>query len=597
MTATESPKSPLIAVVQHHNDLYGAGTARNTVAALDQARIPFACIDISEPLADLARFTAVLICTERLDQAPPATAVELEHFVSGGGGLVVLHRGVHSAFCTLFGILAQDLSAATTGNTDAAGLHFPSRVLPAYAGLRLDASVIDGHAAFDVVPAAQARIVATTWTGKPLSWRTQLGAGYVLYWNSTIFGASRTRGLIVAALDCVVPISVTPIANVGVVQIDDFPAPLLPPTDGLGGVGNPAHFYSDIWWPDVHRLASHYKMALTCFAMFDYSDTGADDHKNPFAMIGSANLAAIRRLPPAEIGLHGYNHTPLTRKDWPDQAKMLRSVARAMTEWNDAGLGPPPTSYVPPMNAYDSHGISALVAQVPGLRVISGALTGSMGGTTPRDFGPEPWNDALFDLPRATCGHECSDEMLFDCANVVAGMGVWTHFLHPDDLTDVPGPVKKPDAPRNPFHRPWRSRGRRAGLYDQLARLFSSVNTRFPWLVFRATTQGAEVVRQFLQSDWDIALHADRVVVRGPVGGYFRLRTNGPAPLRIDSCTGGKITHHEQAKDFCAYIIETHAETVEILLTEAAPSRSVLARMAQKLRPVRPVATPVGTES
>src|SRR6056297_1507592 len=160
MSATTDQKGQVIAVFRHRDDAFGEGTARNTIAALSQARMEYATFDISDPLPDLGPFTVVLICTERLDAALPETAATLEHFVRQGGGLVVLHRSLQDEFCELFGLLQQDRSAAASSDYDAAGLHFPSCVLPSFAGIKLDATLMDGHAAFDVIPTYNSRVVA-----------------------------------------------------------------------------------------------------------------------------------------------------------------------------------------------------------------------------------------------------------------------------------------------------------------------------------------------------------------------------------------------------------------------------------------------------
>lgn len=587
MVASELRKSPKVAVLRHRDDEYGERTASNTISALQQSRINFTEYQISESLPELQDFTAVFICTERLDQAIEGVAALLERFVENGGGLVVIHRGLNEKFFRLFGIVPQDLSVAVAPSYLAAGLVFPSRVLPSFQGLTLDDSVIHGHASFEVVPVANARLVATCSTGKPLAWRTQIGKGFVLYWNTTICSERRMRGLIVESLESVVPISVVPTANAGVVQIDDFPAPLPAPTADLRGTSKADEFYSHTWWPDVHRLTNGYDIALTCFVAFDYSNLAeeivAPHAQSELKTAESVNTAAIKRLPPAEIGLHGYNHLALTIENWSGQVAMVKSIERAKVEWSMAGLGPLPTSYVPPNNIYDQLGVAALVEALPGIKSISSVLNSALETATRREFGPEPWNKDLFCLPRVTCGHESSPQFIFDCANQVAALGVWTHFMHPDDLTDVPGPGRAQSAARNPYGRPWRGRIGKRGLYDELAKMFAQVKSRFPWLVFRSTSDAAEVLKQFLDSEWKVDFDVDRVAVHGPVGSFFRFRTNGAPRVCIASCEGASILHQDVADDYCFYVIELGATQVDIVLQTEAVPRSILERISAVL--------------
>ncbi|CAA0116798.1 Uncharacterised protein [Halioglobus japonicus] len=587
MAAIQTHKHSNVVVLRHCDDIYGEHTARNTTEVLEQIHVAYTCYEISQPLPELNGFVAVLLCTERLDQAVAGLAESLECFVEQGGGLVVVHRGFKENFCKLFGIVSQDHLVSVTSDYGAAGLVFPSRVLPSFQGLALDASAIDGHASFDVVPVADARIVATSSTGKPLAWRSRHGKGYVLYWNTTICSEKRMRGLIVESLESVVPVMVLPTANAGVVQIDDFPAPLPAPSVELGGTSQVDQFYSHRWWPDVYRLANGYDIALSCFVAFDYSnvpvDAAAVRAQTALATVESDNIAAILRLPPAEIGLHGYNHLPLTVTDWADQSEMARSLEQAIAEWTRAGFGPLPTSYVPPMNIYDRNGIAVLTKTLPGITSISSVLNGALGGATERDFGPEPWNESLFCLPRATCGHECSQQLLFDCANQVAALGVWTHFLHPDDLVDVPGPGKLQSAARNPYSKPWRGRRGKRGLYDELAEIFVQVRSRFPWLVFRSTSEAVEILRPFLLNDWQVDYSDERVVVNGPVGGFFRLRTNGVPRVRAGRCEGARIVHLDTADDYRLYVIEMQATRADISLDTEMTWQGLFERISAAL--------------
>ncbi len=588
VTHSEPQKGQVVAVVRHRDDAYGEATADNAVKALQKIHFRVLDCQISEQLPEIDHCIAVLMCTERLDRAYPGTAAALEQYVMEGGGLVVLHRALHPDFLELFGITQQDRSAAPVASLDDTGLFFSSRVFPSFEGLKLDTSMTGSHASLDVVPQRHVRIAATTWTGKPLAWRGRQGAGQVLFWNTAFFNLRSLQGLIIESMSSVASTLVMPTVNAGVVQIDDFPAPLRVPDAKLVRPAVPEDFYSKTWWPDIHALASKHRIPLTCFAIFDYTNL-SDEDANPIAateraLVETGTLEAVKRYPPAEIGLHGWNHMPLAKPYWSNRDEMGKSLDLALVSWKRLGLGALPSSYVPPMNIYDRSGVDVLAERLPGLRCISGLIASPIENGEPQDFGADPANSALIHLPRVTWGYESDAEVLFSSANEVAGMGLWTHFLHPDDISDVHGYDGNKENARNPSARSWRHRRGKAGLFDMLAGLLGTIKLRYPWLIYRTTTQAADLLGTFLDGAWSVEYGADSVAVTCPVGSFFRLRTNGSPRVRIADCFGARIAHKEKAEDYCLYLIETQEPEVVIRLEQEAPPKGLMDRFADVLR-------------
>ncbi|SEP22000.1 hypothetical protein SAMN04490248_14110 [Salinihabitans flavidus] len=569
-----------ILILTNSNDQPGAVVADNTVAVLRYAQLEHVIVDIGPETTfpDLAEFDVILICTENVQDLPASSAQKVIDFVCKGGGLGVLYRCTHDDLNTLFGISPPELrSAYITPDYGEEGLRFPSRALPAFAGLTLDAADMGGHAMLDLWILRDVEIIATTMSSKPVAWSNSFGDGRVIYWNTGFLGEKRARGLITETIQCLRPIAVISLANASVLQVDDFPAPLSDTLHGAVADEFPeimaSEFYCTIWYPDLITLAETVGKPLSLFCMFDYTNRTTPPFapwRNAALEAGAGNpdtdtFVAGRVLPPAEMGLHGFNHLTLTNSAWPDHTAMKASLKAALTIWDEMGFGPAPTAYVPPNNEYDRVGAAALRAACPTVRVISGSYIGvseALGGN--REFGPEPWEPSLFCLPRATSGHECKMETLFDAASQIATFGTWTHFIHADDICDSPAQGAATSGHRNPRNLPWRGGASNPGLLNELTLLLHTMKRRFPWLRGMTTTAAADTVASFFKSPWAVSVEYTQVRIVGVQGSHYQVRLNGNPRPRIRKCNGARVLHHEHATDYSLYFIAQEADEVRI---------------------------------
>ncbi|OWU84448.1 hypothetical protein ATO6_12160 [Oceanicola sp. 22II-s10i] len=579
----ETRSAERILVIAHSQEQVSRLAWQNVREAMRCARVSFDQADLasSGDLPELLQYSAVLMVTESLDRLSTGAVSALEDFVDDGGGLVVAFRARHPRLNALFGVVGSEAYIASIPPSHpSGGLRFPGRALPSFEGIHLPEADMIPHSGFDIRPVPSAEIVATATSGKPVAWRTVTGRGAVIFWNTAFLAERRARGLIIESVQAVEAVSVQPIANVAVVQIDDFPAP-------LGGnlssdlmarhdMTDPGTFYARVWYPDVVRIAQRHGIGLSCFAVFNYH---VERDKQLEAAPRAESFDVISEIAPAEIGLHGFDHRSLRLADWSNEAAMRTSLGAVRTAWSASGLGESPVCYVPPNNVYDAYGARCLASELPSLRVLSGSFFGDVENGQGREFGPEPWAPSLYCLPRVTAGHECSDETLFDAASQIATMGVWTHFIHPDDVADTPGPNARKIGLRNPEDRPWHSTDREGGLLGQLDAIFKAVRRLAPWLRFVSTREAADAVKAHLERSWQVGQAGADLDIRGPVGGWTRLRLNHRPWRRIETAVGCEIVHRTVAEDYTLYVLRFSAEQARLRLID----RSRLASLAAQL--------------
>ena len=195
--------------------------------ALQYARLIFDEVPVSDvgPSRSFERFSCILFCCETLDLLSGATAARIRDYVANGGSIAVVYRGWSDDLCELFGIEYPggwpDFSLA-----DEEGLNFVSDLFPAFHDLQLTSDDIWGHAPLDIRPKPDCEVIATNARGRPLAWLNHWQDGRVVYWNTVALGEKRLRGLIIQSVACAQQTSVLPLANVGVVQVDDYPPAL-----------------------------------------------------------------------------------------------------------------------------------------------------------------------------------------------------------------------------------------------------------------------------------------------------------------------------------------------------------------------------------
>lgn len=547
----------------------------NLCAGLEFANIPFSLLDLRlrKALPALERFQAVALLTETGARLDDEDVKRLRRHVRGGAGLLVGLRCRDARMNDLFG-LPEDAAVAPLHETS--GLIFKAELFPGIAGLKLseDDHVFE-HACFAIDAARlgpQCEIVATDLRGNPIAWTRAFGAGRVAYWNTGVLFARVLRGIALHSLFATMPVAVAAIAGFAMLHVDDYPPSLSdhaaePVAGEFAGLDWNGYFFK-VWIDDMMALKDRHDLAYTFYAVMNYGDVETRpeaDPASPGVMAGKEVLAErFRRLPAldadVEFGFHGYNHEPLTDRAWPDPATLEAKLKLARAWWREVVSAAAPTSFVPANNWYQRDHLHVLRRVFPEITSICGLFSmGNFAFGEYREFGPEPWATSLLCLPRETYGYVLTPEQRLRVLSQIAAMGMWTHFLHADDVYDTPGDDAPAARVRNPQTRLWRSRNAdgRPGLLAELEAWITWVRKRFPWLEFVRASEAETRLRAHLRNRVTVLLSDAHIDIRCSSPALFQIRTGDG--ITLHPVRGGRLVARSRATRGVVHVVECAA--------------------------------------
>ncbi|MBE0600640.1 MAG: DUF2194 domain-containing protein, partial [Firmicutes bacterium] len=302
------------------------------------------------------------------------------------------------------------------------------------------------------------------------------------------------RGFAVSTLYALEDTIVYPIINAGMIFIDDFPAPQpagfnesLKDQFGYDIQG----FFRNHWWPDMKQLCWDLGVRYTGLLIETYNDNVT----GPFTAnrLNDALLkyyAAELLHSGGELGLHGYNHMPLCPegfdfgdidyKPWPSTLNMAQSLSELSRYGKTLFLDAHYQTYVPPSNFLSDVGRQTVLSTLPNIKVIAGLYLAETGvDALVQEF--DEADDGSINVPRITAGFEIDDFMKFVTAQELVLHGVYSHFIHPDDILDS-------------------QRSRELGwttLYSLFSKHLTDMHETYPPLRFFTAAEGAAAVQRY----------------------------------------------------------------------------------------------------
>ena len=404
----------------------------------------------------------------------------------------------------------------------------------------------------------RAQVEAVSSDGRtPLVWRSSVESGTAVMCNIGIYGKV-FRGFYASAFSLLGSAMAYPVINSAAFYLDDFPSPV---PSGNGKYikrdynMSISEFYSQVWWPDLVRLAERYGIRFTGVMIENYGDDTKDDPVRQTDNTQFEYYGGLLLRQNGEIGYHGYNHQPLvlpntdygneyTYVQWPNRKAIVDSL-NELIAFQKAVL-PAATSsvYVPPSNILSSEGRQIIGEDVPQIRAIASmAFPPDSSLEYVQEFGVAA--DGVVEAPRIVSGSMVNNSYMRLAAVSELNMHyVSTHFMHPDDLLDEDRGAKEG----------WETY--RKGLEDYLDWLEQSA----PSIRMQTGTECAAAVQRFSgltvsmatsDDSWD--LHLGNLTDQG----WLMFRANNGTPGRVRGGSLTKLTGN-------LYLLKATSATVHI---------------------------------
>ncbi|QST00943.1 DUF2194 domain-containing protein [Pontibacillus sp. ALD_SL1] len=503
---TEQPGTPLKISLLENDSVDSKAAIENLRYALQYAKIPFQTIK-EEDLSSLEPSPHhILIVAGEHARGWPYQVIE--SFVNRGGRLMVALRygGVRQEWNDLVGIDNSNGFLLSPQK----GLTFEKTLFPGYPNLSSDHTLFS-HSLLDITLKEEADLYLAV-NDHPVMWTYDYGKGKVGYWNTTITKDKGTRGLLLQSLSLLPPAFVMHQAGIKISYLDDFPSPI---KDGMVEDMEYGEFVKDVWWKSMQELQDAYELVYTGALIGTYEKR---------QRLGAEELIELREFPMVyygrqilnaggELAMHGYNHQPLVVKEdeipvdedhkyvpWKRKSIMKKKLEQTEELFHHYFPEKEFQSYVPPSNILGPTGLDALVESLPSVNVVASLYYGVEGGESfIQEFEFDRKYPELYHFPRTASGHGDTEEDFFLMTDAMANLGVFSHFIHPDDRTDAD-----------------RAKGRDWDeMREDLDAMYSFLSTHFPYLEGLTQQQAREKLVTYQQSTIDVRYGEDAITISG----------------------------------------------------------------------------------
>jgi len=404
----------------------------------------------------------------------------------------------------------------------------------------------------------RAQVEAVSSNGRtPLVWRNSVESGTAVMCNIGIY-VKMVRGFYASAFSLLSSAMAYPVINSAAFYLDDFPSPV---PSGNGKYikrdynMSISEFYSQVWWPDLVRLAERYGIRFTGVMIENYGDDTKNDPVRQTDNTQFEYYGGLLLRQNGEIGYHGYNHQPLvlpntdygneyTYVQWPNRKAIVDSLNELIAFQKTVLPAATSSVYVPPSNILSSEGRKIIGEDVPQIRAIASmAFPPDSSLEYVQEFGVAA--DGVVEAPRIVSGSMVNNSYMRLAAVSELNMHyVSTHFMHPDDLLDEDRGAKEG----------WETY--RKGLEDYLDWLEQSA----PSIRMQTGTECAAAVQRFSgltvsmatsDDSWD--LHLGNLIDQG----WLMFRANNGTPGRVRGGSLTKLTGN-------LYLLKATSATVHI---------------------------------
>jgi hypothetical protein len=484
-------------VLYDEDELNSTLTLSQIEKVLDYMKIQYQSRDISGvPGININEYDSIIFSFESLDLLGKDLSSYAEYVKQGGTIIFAIRPVIDPAFLEISELLAID---SYDGLDDAAnGIRIEEPILLGIEEMDEDHNFIQNssiNAALD--QGKEFELYLSTHNGTPLLWETGYGDGRFIIFNGTMLNEKSNRGILSNIITLSRDTFIYPVANIKMVHIDDFPAPI--PLGANEAImdefnRNIPQFYREVWWSDMIKLAKRYNLTYSGFIIENYGNDTEPPFESPGRIDEENFLVYGKELLNlgGELGIHGYNHQSLAPEgfikqdlgynSWANQEDMEESLLKLQDSINSVFRNYTIRSYVPPSNILSDMGRSAVVSSIEDLKVIAGVyLPNYEGDVYEQEFEIAP--DGIVEFPRISSGYHYTPEVMWAIYNALNTHGIFAHFIHPDDILD----------PNRSNNLSW------SELTEDYEAILDEVNRNFSWLNSYTMSRGTDEIIKYLE--------------------------------------------------------------------------------------------------
>ncbi|CAA0188823.1 conserved hypothetical protein [Tenacibaculum maritimum] len=511
--------TPLIGYLINEKDTIVNWPYKSAKIVCDYTKIPFATIKLTD-LNDekyIIPTSLKAICIDDTKKISKKAIQKILKFVANGGNLIIPNFIEDRRFGYLIG-LDKDESKYTY-NTTAKGIKYQKNFIPNINNVISHKKNI--HYGLDLKSFKKdIEVLAYAANEKkyPVIIQNKIGLGKVIFYNSGVVIAKHERGILFASLLSTLEGVPYPIASVAAFFLDDFPSPIYSfrkePISTEYNITN-QEFVNNIWWPDMVTLAKKHNIIYTATIIFNYEENThppfffrewerTRHHNASVPHLITKDFLAKKH----ELGIHGYNHVSLLKRDW-NPKNIDIALLSVKKKWVLNEYERLPASYIPPSNYIDKMGIESLSKFLPSIKYMCSSYEGTFTKGGDREYNPEPYSDYMFGMPRTTSGYYLKDPKRFIKESVYLFTGIWSHFVHPDDVYQFPNKdndkVRGHFKYRNELSLNWRSKNSKGlkGMFQTMDSILATHRKNYPFTEFLDVRAGGTRVANIRNSNFE----------------------------------------------------------------------------------------------
>ncbi len=508
---------PLVEYIVDDTEKYSRLYQKDIKKLCDYTKIPYHSMSIGtwNSFLKIAPSTRVFIVydTKKLNDASVSKLID---FVSNGGTLFIPFANEDRRMAYLLGFKPE---AEYATDVKSAGWYFSSPMLPGLKGKTYSTNLrLFGFASQNFSNKVKVLATSVTNANYPSVVLNTIGKGKVLLYNTSGEFIKADRGFLFAGILKGLEGIPYPIANTATFFLDDFPSPQYdikaePIQSEMNMVTS--DFVQKVWWPDMKALAKEYKIPYAAMLTFDYRNKivppfTLDQWNSKKIKIKNRVVALPDWLVEEvaanghELAFHGYNHVSLMKSDWKNLKFIETAINSVKKKWELSNYGKLPTTYVPPSNNIDKVGIQELKKAMPSIKYMCSLYLGATNEGGNREFDYDPYNKNLFDYPRILSGFYFDDDEKYNQQSMYLFTGIWTHFVHPDDVYQIPATANKSAGDyslRNSKSYGWqKTKGKDKAMFPEFKSFVRQQTSNFPQMRFVNGNEGGRIVMDWRAS-------------------------------------------------------------------------------------------------